>query len=222
MVCQTISVQIEKGDTATDHEPYLDPSTVKVKQCGKNLIPYPFKETTVTKKGVTFTDNKDGTITVNGTAEATVSFIFFEGNMPVDGAYTLSGLSGGSGSTYYVQPLCSDKAHPGLADASKSYKWDGLALNRIQLNVVAGTVVSNLRVSVMLEKSNVATAFEPYIGAEYIPSSDGTVSGLTSVSPNMTILTDTEGAIVECEYNRDTNKVIEKLTNAIIALGGTV
>jgi len=45
---------------------------------------------------------------------------------------------------------------------------------------------------------------------------------MTSVSPNMTILTDTDGAIVECEYIRDSNKVIEKLTNAITALGGTV
>lgn len=209
-------IQLEKGATATEYTPYIDPSTVTVTRCGKNLIPYPFKETTVTKKGVTFTDNKDGTITVNGTAEATVSFIFFEGNMPVDGVYTLSGLSGGNGSTYYVQPLCSDKAHPGLADGSKSYEWGGLVMNRLQLNVVAGTVVSNLRVSVMLEKSNTATDYEPYNGAEYAPAADGTVSGITSLSPNMTILTDTEGMIVECEYIRDTKKYIDRSVSGIL------
>lgn len=77
--------------------------------------------------------------------------------------------------------------------------------------------------NIQVEVGDIATEFEAYKEAtEYIPSSDGTVSGLTSVSPNMTILTDTEGAIAECEYNRDANKVIEKLTNAIIALGGTV
>lgn len=70
--------------------------------------------------------------------------------------------------------------------------------------------------NIQVEVGDIATEFEAYKEAtEYIPSSDGTVSGLTSVSPNMTILTDTEGAIVECEYNRDTNKVIEKLINAI-------
>jgi hypothetical protein len=38
----------------------------------------------------------------------------------------------------------------------------------------------------------------------------------------MTLLTDTEGVTIECEYNKDTGKVIEKLTNAVVALGGAV
>lgn len=92
--------------------------------------------------------------------------------------------------------------------------------------------------SIQIEEGAVATDYEPYIdpstvtvtvtdyegynGTEYTPSADGTVHGITSLSPSMTILTDTEGVIVECEYNRDTNKVIEKLTNAIKALGGTI
>ena len=44
------------------------------KERGKNLIPYPYYETTVTKNGVTFTDNGDGSITVNGTATANTNF----------------------------------------------------------------------------------------------------------------------------------------------------
>ncbi len=93
--------------------------------------------------------------------------------------------------------------------------------------------------NIQIEEGLVATEYEPYIdpstvtvtryGADatdrlqnYVPNADGTVPGITSLSPNMTILTDTEGVIVECEYNRDTNKVIEKLTNAITALGGTI
>ena len=34
----------------------------------KNLIPYPYLNTTLTKNGITFTDNGDGSITANGTA----------------------------------------------------------------------------------------------------------------------------------------------------------
>lgn len=208
-------IQIEEGTVATEYEPYIDPSTVTVKRCGKNLLPYPFTDATVTRKGVTFTDNGDGTITVNGTAEATTSFVLFDGKIAVNGAYTLSGISGGSGSSYYIQPTCSDKAYPGTTDGGKTYEWDGVMLKRIQINVVAGTVFSNMKITPMLEIGEIVTDFELYNGTEHIPSSDGTVSGMTSVSPCMTILTDTEGAIVECEYNRDTNKVIEKLTNAI-------
>ena len=82
---------------------------------------------------------------------------------------------------------------------------------------------NNFKCRIQFELNSKPTDFEKFKElSDYNPSSDGTISGLTSVSPCMTILTDTEGAIVECEYNRDTNKVIEKLTNAIIALGGTV
>ena len=38
----------------------------------------------------------------------------------------------------------------------------------------------------------------------------------------MTLLTDTEGVTIEAEYNKDTNKVIESLVQAIISLGGNV
>ena len=41
---------------------------------GKNLIPYPYVNTTMTKNGITFTDNGDGTITVDGTATADTRF----------------------------------------------------------------------------------------------------------------------------------------------------
>ena len=41
---------------------------------GKNLLSYPYYETTKTLNGVTFTDNGDGSITVNGTATANVYF----------------------------------------------------------------------------------------------------------------------------------------------------
>ena len=68
---------------------------------------------------------------------------------------------------------------------------------------------------IQVEVGNKATVYETYSGAEYIPSSDGNVEGVTSLSPNMTILTDTEGVIVECEYNKDTNKVIQKMCDAL-------
>ena len=42
---------------------------------GSNLIPYPYKETTKTQNGLTFTDNGDRTITVNGVATADTTFL---------------------------------------------------------------------------------------------------------------------------------------------------
>ena len=41
---------------------------------GKNLLKYPYTETTKTSQGITFTDNKDGSINVSGTATETAYY----------------------------------------------------------------------------------------------------------------------------------------------------
>lgn len=202
------NIQVEESPIETVYEPYLDPSTVTVTRCMKNIIPYPFTDTTVTRKGVTFTDNKDGTITLDGTAEATTSFVIFNGELPVNGKYTLSGLTGGSGSTYYIQPVCSDKAHRGLTDGPNTYEWYDITLNRIQLSVVAGTKFSNLRIAPMLEFGESVSRFEQYDGVITAPNADGTCT-VTSKSPTISLFTDTPGVTIEAEYNRDTTKMFE-------------
>lgn len=74
----------------------------------KNLIPYPYSQTTKTASGITFTDNGDGTVTVNGTATADVYMtLFSQGGtnfiLP-KGSYKGSGCpSGGSDSTYQIR-----------------------------------------------------------------------------------------------------------------------
>lgn len=44
----------------------------------KNLIPYPYHESTKTVNGITFTDNGDGSVTVSGTATEYVAFNFVQ------------------------------------------------------------------------------------------------------------------------------------------------
>ena len=70
-------IQVEFGDETTDYAAYknvgdLDAECGKyvlpVTVSGKNLIRYPYRDNTKTVSGVTFTDNGDGSITVNGTA----------------------------------------------------------------------------------------------------------------------------------------------------------
>lgn len=212
----SVCIQIEKGETVTEYTPYVDPTTVKVTRCGKNLLPYPFTDGTVTRKGVTFTDNGDGTLTVDGTAEATTSFVFFYGALHIKGKYTLSGMRGGSGSTYYIQPL-GKKTYPGLTDGSKVYEFDGSLVNRLQLTIVAGAVLSNVKIPLMLEKGESATEYERYNGSTVTPNADGSVD-ITSLSPTMTLLTDTEGVTIDLEYNRDTTVVIGDIESALNTL----
>lgn len=112
----------------------------------KNLIPYPYYETTKTQDGLTFTDNGDRTITINGTATDTVNFYLMRAN--IDNAklfklntwYTVSGTpTGGSTSTYYMfwDTQCTDTG------SGKTILWDG-STNSVVIQVKAGTVCDNI------------------------------------------------------------------------------
>lgn len=85
-----------------------------------------------------------------------------------------------------------------------------------------------------LEVGAVATEFSPYVsdvsavkvlanGVEYSVKEDGTVDGdVKSKYPETAISTDAAGVLIDCKYNRDTNKAFTEMYNAIISLGGNV
>ena len=76
--------------------------------------------------------------------------------------------------------------------------------------------------NIQLELSPTATPYEPYIEGETITTTLAEGAELTSIAPNMTITTDKSGVVIDTEYNKDSNIVIEKLTQAIISMGGIV
>lgn len=69
----------------------------------KNLLPYPYYETTKSENGLSFTDNGDGTVTVSGTASADTTFICNNLQLNIDKNFILSGcVNGGSLNTYQI------------------------------------------------------------------------------------------------------------------------
>lgn len=94
------------------------------------------------------------------------------------------------------------------------------------LSIIMRSATSDNVVTVtnmQLELGNTATEYEPYIEPiTYTPNADGTVDGVTSLYPNTTLMADTEGVLIECEYNKDINKAFAELQQAIISLGGNV
>lgn len=136
----------------------IEGSTVKC----ENLIPYPYAETTKTSNGVTFTDNGDGSITVNGTATAIAPFIFFEGNLPLSGEFTFSGCTGGSSVTYYLQPwLNGTEFQDPQFNAPVTYNWSG-NLTLLTMYVQPGITVNNLVIKPMLNAGTTALPYQPY------------------------------------------------------------
>ena len=199
---EKIYVQLERDTTATEYTPYIDPSTATVTRCGKNLIAYPYDDTTKTHNGITFTDNKDGSITINGTATAEAYFYL---QKDVEYGNTINAVK--------------QSATNGVYTASKRLYYN--SLNKyLTINILAGDVVSNETIYPQLELGATATEYEPYKAPQIATAAaDGTVEGITSLSPTMTLLTDTPGTVINCEYTKDTNKA---LTGNMVTAEGTV
>ena len=89
---------------------------------GKNLLKYPYTSTTKTENGITFTDNGDGTVTINGTSTERTDFTIIgtsTGGLPIaNGTYKLTAwivsgtISDSSSIAFYIH------AKPNNSDAS--------------------------------------------------------------------------------------------------------
>ncbi len=215
----------------------------------KNLIPYPYAFTTVVKKGITVTANSDGSISVNGTNDGTGTSNFFMQRIDLNKEiYVLSGgkvINTGKyasitidlyKSNKYVKSLTNVTADGAVIDNSDNlYDYGSLSVV-----VSSGVTVSDLTIKPQLETGTSATAYTPYVSdlskvtvkayetdptdikATYTPNEDGTVEGVTAISPTTTLTTDNSGVVLNCEYNRDINKAFAELQQAIISLGGNL
>lgn len=86
---------IQKGEPTPEA-----PIDIEVSGESYNLIPYPYSETTHTQNGITWTDNRDGTVTANGTqSDGFSDFFLISTDKPMilkAGTYIFNGcLSGG-------------------------------------------------------------------------------------------------------------------------------
>mgnify|MGYP002576785291 CR=1 FL=1 len=207
--------QLEPGMTATAYTPYVAGlSAVSVKKYGKNLIPYPYTDTTKTANGITFTDNGDGSVTANGTATADVSFGISNAlntSLP-KGAYVLSGCpDDGSANRYFQYYSLKD----GNTTLSNGYETGNGALidlpgritvMNVFINVKSGVTVNNLVFRPQLEPGDAATEYEPYKApAIYTPDASGKVTGATLDESTSFFTTDTAGVLLTVEYSSDYN-----------------
>ena len=200
-------LMLEEGSEATGYVPYVDPSTTTVTRCGKNIIPYPYAETTVTKNGITFTDNGDGSIKINGTATAAASFnLAYVNNL---------------GETIF-QPGSNSAENKAVTNGKFTFSG-GAMYNSVHkaiiLNIPKGTTVDNLTVFPQAEYGTEATDFVLNQNTtNYKPNADGVVEDIKSVAPTMTLLTDTENVVLEIEYNQDINVLLDYMKASLRAI----
>ena len=241
----------EPGKQGPQGEPGRDADTLKACVCGEtvtvedvssiehnvscrvtsvNLLPYPYKDIgsgdVIEKNGVTFEDNGDGKITVDGTATAAITLGLGTISLEVGKTYTLSGCVGGGNSTYRLR-LQDTSYSQTVTDIGSSARFVAEHTEyNVFIYIFADTYLENVVFSPQVVLGAEVKPFVPHISdfksvtverygatyeegyGSYTPNADGIIEGITSISPSMTFITDTAGAIIHLEYNRDLNKAV--------------
>lgn len=155
------NIMLEEGSVSHEYIPYG--YYVKVKVTGKNLLKYPYLDTTKTVNGITFTDNGDGTININGTATANASFKILGSE---NEQYTINGdyLYGGLSPDVRVQIVHYNPGYTVLARATGSSSQidkSTYTTGYIEIVVQNGQTVSNRVIKPMMTSIE-DTIYEPY------------------------------------------------------------
>lgn len=205
--------QLELGSVATEYEPYIDPTTITVTGCGKNLLKYPYYNLSATSQGVTFADNGSGGIAISGTPTGAAGLtLASNAKLPCTSGiltFSISGVVNNIILQVEIQNSAGEKifATQGSSFSVNLDNYTSDALYTLYIKREVNDVICSGLAFPQIELGSEATDYEPYTGATHTPTSDGTVE-VTSVSPIMTIFTDTPGVTIEAEYNRDTTKAM--------------
>lgn len=161
------------GNSVQDGTPTPE-SPVEIQSVGdltKNLLSYPYNFTTRTKNGLTFTDNGDGSIKINGTATNRTGFVFRNQIIDIIDKTKAYVLSGGKDSNVYLQiDFYNGTTWKNLVDTGNDGKAiiDFTKINfdytrvAVGLVVKANTVCDNITIRPQLELGETATEYEPY------------------------------------------------------------
>jgi hypothetical protein len=226
--------QIELGSVATAYTPYIsDFSSVEVTRYGKNLLDMSkFIGKTISNYGGTLIFNEDGSVTGSGTPTGYVSSAVSDKLYLPRGVYrfSMSGVStniAGNVSIYDTSGTLLEST--GVMAGSKSRTID--LTNTTKYPDFSYLVYSFKRSSNNVELSGTAY-FQLELGSTtteyefalrpvvYQANADGTVDGMTSIAPNVTLLTDTEGVVINANYYKDPDIVVSNLQQSIALSGG--
>ena len=228
-----IKPQIEEGTVSTAYTKHVsDLSGVSLKKFGKNLLPYPYNESTKTLAGVTWTVADDGKISASGTATDYTSILLYSGAPIVkSGNLTFGWIGSCSNISVEINFFDSENALLGKKTAVLTSSVKSVSFNMDEYLNCARMLLTikrseNRTVSAIgypqLEAGTKNTAYEAYKTPEtYTVGADGTVQNLSAYKGTTTLLTDSDSVILKTKYSRDLGAAFTEIQNAIIALGGS-
>lgn len=137
----------------------------EIKSVEKNLLPYPYADTTKAMNGISYTDNGDGTITANGTVTGNTNFHFALQMLVEPGTYTYS-LNTLPGNTIcWGYDTANSKSYAYLTATKLSATFTITEPTYISFYIVCSTVgvsFPNIVFKPQLELGDTATDYEEY------------------------------------------------------------
>lgn len=229
------NIQLELGTTATPYTPYIEElGGIEVSRYGKNLFDIDtvlpsfinnygdvgkwikqsdgsyFKENVGTGYGDIWFENKanyKGQIAISMASKHTITEVGGLG-LTLEVAYT-----DGTKKTAIYTPMLSEtySVKTFVTDANKT-------VFRITQSYHSG---KGMYVKDIMIAYGSDITYEPYIEpTTYQSTADGTVEGVTSISPNMTLLTNNNGVVINMNYYKDPDIVISNLMQNVALSGG--
>ena len=209
----TFNIQIEEGTVATDYEPYIDPTSVTVTACGKNLSP--IKDITVAGLSA-WTSKLAGLIKLPaGIYTAKCKFEQTGTDKSIASLY-IRDYDNTSNTIKYTRSTSTNGELIVTFELTSDIR--GICV-RLYSNDTKNVLNTECKFTeLQIECGESATDYEEFLTTgTCIPDTNG-IAYVTSVSPTTTIFTDTPGAIIEAEYNRDTIKIFEYIDQKIADL----
>lgn len=199
-------------------------SSVTLKKYGKNLIKYPYADNNpVTRQGITFTTNADGTVTANGTSTGFASFGLDYGAaglvLKKGVTYTISGVEHTDKYAIYVTGATLSTAN---ANSCRVTPTQDTPITAIRCVVYTGSTVNNLVFKPQIEIGTTATEYEPYKAPAPVSVNEDGSANIIGNGEVITLMTDTEGVTITAEYNKDLNKVVNDIYQKLSAFGVAV
>lgn len=213
--------QIEEGITATEYISH-DVTGTTVRRYGKNLFPIaaPSSTTGVSLNKCAFLPKGRYTVSMNrvGDEQWRLMFTLYDKNgvrileeeNQIEHCLTGRVAEGAvyhiySGGGYYITPKTTATTIT-ITLNDDYYLW-------VSYGNTNGTPTN-----AQVELGETATEYEPYVNpASCDADENGKVQGITANGEAMTLIAE-NGATITAEYNKDANKVFERLINAIISL----
>lgn len=207
-IMQRWYIQVEKGTKATSYVPYIDSfSPIEISKYGKNLFDKNLASlldnwTDVGSGYFTFPIfvGKNSTVTVSYQQDLVIN---------MDCPYTsiiFDAINNKEGEFIYHKTLEGfiKKTVTGIAADDYIYV-------RATVYYTLSEFMQYIGNDLQIEISPIATTYEPYIEpTTYTAKADGTVEGIKSIPPNMTLISNNDGAIINAHYYKDIDKALQE------------